>query len=153
MDGPRGLFAKHRSWAIAGLAAGLRALLLPLVLATVLCPPSPACAATQYAEGSFTWGTSSVWATSTSGPFNQAWTAFNYAELLSPTGTISVSGSQSFNGIQFDVTGYVVNGGTLQIGNPSSPLGSDSQDALMQPLHVAHLHHTNASVLLLRGRR
>ena len=111
-----------RSWAIAGLAAGLRALLLPLVLATVLCPPSPACAATQYAEGSFTWGTSSVWATSTSGPFNQAWTAFNYAELLSPTGTISVSGSQSFNGIQFDVTGYVVNGGTLQIGNPSSPL-------------------------------
>ena len=100
----------------------LTVLLLLLVLAATVCLPGRSQAQMLYTDsGTFTWGTKNVWSTSSSGPFTSAWTAYDFADFKGPAGTVAVSGVQQLNGVQFEVTGYVIDGGTLQIGNPSSP--------------------------------
>ncbi len=100
----------------------LTVLLLLLVLAATFCLPGRSQAQTLYTDsGTFTWGTNNVWSTSSSGPFTSAWSAYDFADFKGPAGTVAVSGVQQLNGVQFEVTGYVINGGTLQIGSPASP--------------------------------
>ena len=81
-------------------------------------------AANQYFDtvtGTPAWDGTANWSnTGSTGTFNQAWTAYNSAHFQGTAGTVTVSGSQLANFLDFDVTGYTLTGGTIGIGNPGS---------------------------------
>ena len=67
-------------------------------------------------------GHGSNWGLASGGPYNTAaWTKYSDANFEGVAGTVTVSGTQDFDGLVFTTTGYTLTGGTIQIGNPGSP--------------------------------
>jgi len=80
-------------------------------------------AANQYFSGTGAWDatTTADWGTTTGGPYTAKWTSASTAIFEGTAGTVSVSGTDipTVGGINFNVTGYKLSGGTLTIGaNP-----------------------------------
>lgn len=65
------------------------------------------------AGGSGVWNATNVnWANTPSAVFNDAWQS-DVAVFRGAVGTVTVDGTQSFEGLQFSTDGYVLQGGTL----------------------------------------
>ena len=75
-----------------------------------------------YWTGTGTWGSATNWGLASGGPYNTAaWINYSDANFEGVAGTVTVSGTQDFDGLVFTTTGYTLTGGTIQIGNPGSP--------------------------------
>ena len=56
------------------------------------------------------------WATSSAGPYTLPWSGGSIADFVSPAGTVTVSGNiASVNSLSFDVTGYALTGGNINL--------------------------------------
>ncbi len=77
------------------------------------------------AGGPLTWKQNDAayanWSTVAGGPYAAVWTGWSDAGFEGTAGTVDVSGNVQFNSLQFDVTGYTIAGGTITIGNPTTP--------------------------------
>ncbi len=76
----------------------------------------------QYAAGTFTWGTDSVWATSSGGSYTNAWGPGNDAVLEGSAGTVSAAASGvTVHNITFSTSNYLIAGNTLTLSGVTSP--------------------------------
>jgi len=105
----------------------LAAVKLALAAALLLVGAWTASAASQYAKGTFAWGTDSVWATASGGSYVNAWTSGNDAFLETTAGTVTVNTVTAHN-INFSVDGFTIQSGTLTLNGttPTVTTGSGS---------------------------
>ena len=88
------------------------------VLALALGFANPALAATQSWNPGGAGGGSGTWSSaSTNWDSGATWTANNTGVFGGAAGTVTVSGTQSVGGLQFNTNGYILAGGGLFVGN------------------------------------
>jgi fibronectin-binding autotransporter adhesin len=82
-------------------------------------------AATMYftdVGGPLTWNTTNTnWGTVSGGPYTSVNNTYNDDVFEGTGGTVTVSGSVNANSLTFNVNNYVLSGGTIVIGNPTTP--------------------------------
>src|SRR5208282_121292 len=133
-----------------------RLVLLFLALGTA----QTAAAASLYwsSSSSTTWdnGTTQDWATVSGGPYNaSAWSNGSDAHFQGMVGTVNVSGSiASVNSLNFDVSGYTVSSGTINLtgaGGPINVVSGGSATINSALSGSVGLTESSAGVLTLAG--
>jgi fibronectin-binding autotransporter adhesin len=103
-----------------------------------------------------TWdtGVTADWGGSSGGPYTSTWSNYNNAHFEGTAGTVTVS-SVYANTIDFDVNGYVLSGGTINIGNPGNQYikvnGASNtatiSSAISSPYNTTYINGTGSLIL------
>ncbi len=127
-----------------GLRYGVGLLLLALPFALF--------AATQYAQGTFTWGVTSAWSNASGGPYNLAWTGLNNAVFEIAPGAVTVNLTQTVTNIDFNASGFTLSGGTsITLANPTIITTSAATTTISTPLGGIALTKAGTGTLVLNG--
>lgn len=91
-----------------------------LVVAAFACAPGSVFAQARFYGGGTTWDTTTAnWSTVSGGPYNTTWTGTGIATFQGTSGTVGFN-TVTATSVDFSVTGYVLNGNTLNMGGTST---------------------------------
>ena len=140
-----------------------RSLAIVIACGSFIFADAPAHAANQYFRWSSVtniWNTTTnFWGAASGGPYNATWTSYNDAVFVVTGGVVNVSGTVQANSLTFNVNGYTLTNGTIQIGNPATPgfyvtngataiiLSTVTQSGAGNAIHIGKANYTGTLVI------